>query len=176
MIVNGFCKEVFRELPMEFAVEAQKLLGVSLEGSGRLRTWTAIMLEISNLHARVAGKTILNGIDLKVEPARCMPSWGPTAPASPPWPTCWPAARPTRSPRARSSSRARPARAGRRRAGARGGLPGLPVPGRDSRREQPLFPRRPERRPQGARRGRAGAGSSSRSSRKDKLLKMDRDS
>jgi len=33
MIVNGFCKEVFRELPMEFAVEAQKLMGVSLEGS-----------------------------------------------------------------------------------------------------------------------------------------------
>jgi Fe-S cluster assembly protein SufB len=33
LIVNGFCKEVFKELPMEFAVEAQKLLGVSLEGS-----------------------------------------------------------------------------------------------------------------------------------------------
>jgi Fe-S cluster assembly protein SufB len=33
MIVNGFCKKVFRELPMEFAVEAQKLLSVSLEGS-----------------------------------------------------------------------------------------------------------------------------------------------
>ena len=33
LIVNGFCKEVFRELPMEFAVEAQKLLGISLEGS-----------------------------------------------------------------------------------------------------------------------------------------------
>ncbi|MDB5305236.1 MAG: sufB [Phycisphaerales bacterium] len=33
MIVNGFCKEVFNELPMEFAVEARKLLGVSLEGS-----------------------------------------------------------------------------------------------------------------------------------------------
>jgi Fe-S cluster assembly protein SufB len=33
MIVNGFCKEVFRELPLEFAVEARKLLGVSLEGS-----------------------------------------------------------------------------------------------------------------------------------------------
>jgi Fe-S cluster assembly protein SufB len=33
MIVNGFCKEVFRVLPMEFAVEAQKLLSVSLEGS-----------------------------------------------------------------------------------------------------------------------------------------------
>ena len=33
MIVNGFCKEVFKELPMEFAVEAQKLLSVSLEGT-----------------------------------------------------------------------------------------------------------------------------------------------
>ncbi len=33
MIVNGFCKDVFRELPMEFAVEAQKLLEVSLEGA-----------------------------------------------------------------------------------------------------------------------------------------------
>ena len=33
MIVNGFCKEVFRELPMEFAVEAQKLLEISLEGA-----------------------------------------------------------------------------------------------------------------------------------------------
>ena len=33
LIVNGFCKEVFRELPMEFAVEATKLLSVSLEGS-----------------------------------------------------------------------------------------------------------------------------------------------
>ena len=33
MIVNGFCKEVFKELPMEFAVEAQALLGLSLEGS-----------------------------------------------------------------------------------------------------------------------------------------------
>jgi Fe-S cluster assembly protein SufB len=33
LIINGFCKEVFRELPMEFAVEAQKLLQISLEGS-----------------------------------------------------------------------------------------------------------------------------------------------
>jgi Fe-S cluster assembly protein SufB len=33
MIVSGFCKEVFRQLPMEFAVEAQKLLSVTLEGS-----------------------------------------------------------------------------------------------------------------------------------------------
>jgi Fe-S cluster assembly protein SufB len=33
MIVNGFCKEIFRNLPMEFAVEASRLLSVSLEGS-----------------------------------------------------------------------------------------------------------------------------------------------
>ncbi len=33
MIINGFCKDVFQELPMEFAVEAKKLLGISLEGS-----------------------------------------------------------------------------------------------------------------------------------------------
>jgi Fe-S cluster assembly protein SufB len=33
MIVNGFCKQVLKKLPMEFAVEAQKLLGISLEGS-----------------------------------------------------------------------------------------------------------------------------------------------
>ena len=33
LIVNGFCKRVFKELPMEFAVEAQKLLEVSLEGA-----------------------------------------------------------------------------------------------------------------------------------------------
>ena len=33
LIVNGFCKEVMKELPMEFAVEAQKLIGISLEGS-----------------------------------------------------------------------------------------------------------------------------------------------
>ncbi|MCC6637178.1 MAG: Fe-S cluster assembly protein SufB, partial [Ignavibacteriaceae bacterium] len=33
MIVNGYCKEVFKELPMEFAVEATTLLSISLEGS-----------------------------------------------------------------------------------------------------------------------------------------------
>ncbi len=32
LIVNGFCKEVLQQLPMEFAVEAQKLVGISLEG------------------------------------------------------------------------------------------------------------------------------------------------
>ena len=33
LVVNGFCREVLQELPMEFAVEAQKLVGISLEGS-----------------------------------------------------------------------------------------------------------------------------------------------
>ena len=33
LIVNGFCREVLQKLPMEFAVEAQKLLGISLEGA-----------------------------------------------------------------------------------------------------------------------------------------------
>ena len=33
LIVNGFCKEVLQQLPMEFSVEAQKLVGISLEGS-----------------------------------------------------------------------------------------------------------------------------------------------
>jgi len=33
LIVNGFCKEVLQQLPMEFAVEAQKVVGISLEGS-----------------------------------------------------------------------------------------------------------------------------------------------
>ena len=33
LIINGFCKQVFKELPMEFAVEANKLLAISLEGS-----------------------------------------------------------------------------------------------------------------------------------------------
>ena len=33
MMVNGFCKEIFKNLPMEFAVEATRLLSVSLEGS-----------------------------------------------------------------------------------------------------------------------------------------------
>src|SRR5678809_991221 len=45
MIVNGFCKEVFKELPMEFAVEAQKLLGISLEAV----SYTHLTLPTSDL-------------------------------------------------------------------------------------------------------------------------------
>ena len=81
MIVHGFCKEVFRELPMEFAVEAQKLLGVSLEGSVgysiRLRTGKMALLEIKNLHATVGEREILKGIDLTVNAGEVHAIMGP---------------------------------------------------------------------------------------------------
>ena len=78
MIVSGFCKEVFRELPMEFAVEAQKLLSISLEGSSvrsceRARAAKRVrlnaceqcrtMLEIKDLRVKREGKEILKGLD-----------------------------------------------------------------------------------------------------------------
>ena len=78
MIVSGFCKEVFRQLPMEFAVEAQKLLGVSLEGKrGMKRQGMNQMLKIINLHASAAGHEILRGVDLahrrrRSERSRCL--------------------------------------------------------------------------------------------------------
>ena len=82
MIVNGFCKEVFRELPMEFAVEAQKLLGVSLEGSVRLAARRQsqvahVMLQITNLQARVEDKAILKGINLTVRTGEVHAIMGP---------------------------------------------------------------------------------------------------
>ena len=46
LIVNGFCKEVLQQLPMEFAVEAQKLVSISLE-----ERW--VMLQLENLKASV---------------------------------------------------------------------------------------------------------------------------
>ena len=75
MIVNGFCKEVFKELPMEFAVEAQKLLGVSAwrEASDN----DAPLLEIKNLHANVAGNEILRGVDLTVNAGEVHAIMGP---------------------------------------------------------------------------------------------------
>ncbi len=92
MIVNGFCKEVFKELPMEFAVEAQKLLGVSLEGSVGLnlslpkdfeldasaeRMSKQPILEIKNLSAGVEGKQILKGVNLDDSSRRSPRRHGP---------------------------------------------------------------------------------------------------
>ena len=56
LIVNGFCKEVLQQLPMEFAVEAQKLVGISL------RRECGLMLKINNLNANIENKSILKGL------------------------------------------------------------------------------------------------------------------
>ena len=117
LIVNGFVKDVIQQLPMEFAVEAQKLIGISLEGSvGWTRraglTWDELvertnddrlgqerktrMLEIRNLHARIVedGTEIIRGLNLtRRRPAKSPPSWGRTAPANRRCPTSSPAAR-----------------------------------------------------------------------------------
>ena len=91
MIVSGFCKEVFRELPMEFAVEAQKLLGISLEGSvGRVggagRSWRHspgqlglihVDAEVRNLQVRAEDKQILRGVSLTVNPGEVHAIMGP---------------------------------------------------------------------------------------------------
>ena len=78
MIVHGFCKEVFSELPMEFAVEAQKLLGVSLEGSvGMTDTDMCITSKSKNLHAKVGEREILKGIDLTVNAGEVHAIMGP---------------------------------------------------------------------------------------------------
>ena len=55
------------------------------------------MLEIKNLHARVADREILRGVDLTVARAKCTPSWGRTGPARARSPTCWPGGPATRS-------------------------------------------------------------------------------
>ena len=146
MIVSGFCKEVFRELPMEFAVEAQKLLGVSLEG-GRVVGERACqrdrtrMLEIKNLRARVGNKEILKGIDLSVANGR-----SPRGDGAQRFGQEHAGGRARRPARVRGDrgdghlQRHRPARPGSRGAGARGHLPGVPVPGGNPRRQQRLLP------------------------------------
>ena len=75
LIVNGFCKEVLKELPMEFAVEAQKLLAVQPRRLGRLRDGR--MLEIRGLTAAIDGKPILKGIDLSVPAGEVHAIMGP---------------------------------------------------------------------------------------------------
>ena len=67
MIVGGFCREVFKELPMEFAVEAQNLLAVTLEGSCRM---SAPLLQIEELAVSVAGTPVLRGVTLAVHVRR----------------------------------------------------------------------------------------------------------
>ncbi len=67
MIVSGFCKEVFKELPMEFALEAQALLGITLEGSRRidcvLRTSTDRRLTEDSSDSRQRQSTVLTTPD-----------------------------------------------------------------------------------------------------------------
>ena len=66
LIVNGYAKEVLNQLPMEFAVEAQKLLALTLEGSVGLEVFINIihhsaMLKIENLQARIEDKEMTKG-------------------------------------------------------------------------------------------------------------------
>ena len=92
LIVNGFCKEVLKELPMEFAVEAQKLLAVSLKAlwvrgtppqpspASRERECLCegrMMLEIRGLSAAIEDKPILKGIDLTVPQGEVHAIMGP---------------------------------------------------------------------------------------------------
>ncbi len=155
MIVNGFCKEVFRELPMEFAVEAQKLLGVSLEGRWGRDEQHHARVELAMCEVRDGRDHARNQ-----ESARAGGQQGDP-------PGDRPDRRPRRSARDHGTQRVRQEHAGRRAGGPprvrghrrRGALPGpgsagagaggararrhlprVPVPGRDSRREQRLLP------------------------------------
>src|SRR5690606_29118645 len=109
LIVNGFCKEVLQQLPMEFAVEAQKLVGISLEGSvgwPRIRERTACLKSETCTSPSRAGKSSRVSTCLSA-PARSTPSWDRTVRARAPCPTSWLAAAATMSPRGRSGSRVR---------------------------------------------------------------------
>ena len=81
MIVSGFCKSVFKELPMEFAVEAQNLLAVSLEGRGGLKTQQESsimsMLKIEICTSPSAATRCCNGRDLEVRAGEVHAIMGP---------------------------------------------------------------------------------------------------
>ena len=76
LIVNGFCKQVLQELPMEFAVEAQKL---SINFFGR-KCWM-IFLNINNLNVSIEGKKILNDFNLTINQGEVHAIMGPNG--------CW---------------------------------------------------------------------------------------
>jgi hypothetical protein len=78
MIINGFCKEVFQQLPMEFAVEATKLLGSSSKAASDDHARCTVFLEVRGLAASIAGVRILKGVISRCAPAKCTPSWAPT--------------------------------------------------------------------------------------------------
>ena len=72
LIVNGFCRDVLQNLPMEFAVEAQNSSAYRWK-----KCWIMALLEIENLHAGVDDKTILNGFDLTIEAGEVHAIMGP---------------------------------------------------------------------------------------------------
>ena len=71
LIVNGFCKEVLQQLPMEFAVESTKISWHKFRG----KCW--IMIEIKNLKTSVEDKKILNGLNLKINKGEVHAIMGP---------------------------------------------------------------------------------------------------
>jgi ABC-type multidrug transport system fused ATPase/permease subunit len=78
LIVNGYCKEVLNKLPMEFAVEAQKLISnVVIRRISRITIKMQIMLSIKNLHATIGDKEILRGINLEVKAGEVHAIMGP---------------------------------------------------------------------------------------------------
>ena len=71
LIVNGFCKDVLQQLPMEFAVESSKTCRHQFRGERRL------MLEIKNLNASINDKEILKDLNISIKPGELHAIMGP---------------------------------------------------------------------------------------------------
>ena len=174
LVVNGFVKDVLQQLPMEFAVEAQKLISISLEGSvgyGRSTVLKMLdspkvqesksfewhLLEIKNLHVEVDGKKILNGLDLTVEKGAGARHHGPERLGQVDARLCARRQGRLRRHRGRGAARRREhSRHGARRARRQGPVPRLPVSARNpGRRHHDVPAHRAQRAAQDARRGRA---------------------